>query len=167
MKGGSHLPAEKAAGGIGRRPKIYNWRVKWSPINRVGKSPKLLERAAESIRRIRKKERARQLSRIRERRFACSEHESAIRFRSSSLSIHPSIFGAQLLPGNSRLLFGWLSPLWTEKKIAGFFSRAEAASNLSHTFFPSLARSLDLSSLLLSLFPILTDRSEWSHRRCR
>ena len=70
----------RAASERRRRPKIYNWRVKWSPINRVGTSPKLLERAAESIRRIRKSERGqrarrekRQLSRIRERRFACSE----------------------------------------------------------------------------------------------
>ena len=49
----------KAAGGIGLPPKIYNWRVKLAQINRVGKSPKLLERGAESIPGIRESERER------------------------------------------------------------------------------------------------------------
>ena len=66
-------------------------------------------------------------------------------FGSSSLSIHPSIFGAQLLLGNSRLLFGWLSPLRTEKKRLRDFFLVQKPRRICRTLSSSLARSLDLS----------------------
>ena len=101
----------------------------------------------------------RQKSPIREKDKREIESEASLffclRFRSSIAPPSPSIYLSRAIaPRQFTPSFRTVeSGLDGKKKIAGFFFRAEAASNLSHTFFLFLSRSLPRSPLSFSPSP--------------